>query len=598
LIDGTYASDFTLQGVSAPINIDQEEEKIFTVRFSPLGTSSRFARIVINSNDPNKPEESIILRGYGKQSNAPLISLDVGNIDFGNVEVTKYKEVSFTITNAGNSTLHIDSLNIVGVDKILFTISNGVSAPLDLNPGDSKQVKIKFLPTSIGSKSANIRIKHNAGGSPSIITFNGTGISAGITINPLSISFGEVNVNSTKDTNIIILNNGSATLTISNVQFAGTDASLFTASNAVTPIGIASGNSFSLNIRFSPNSSGSKSASLVITHNATGSPTIISLDGIGISPGFAVSPTSLSFGDVNVNESKELTMTILNNGSSTLTITNLKISGTDATQFVTVGATTPITITAGNNYALKIKFTPTSAGLKSASLELTHNAAINTSSVSLSGTGVALSPNISVNTTSIIFGPVMLNESKDTNLTIANTGNGVLTISSFTIAGTDASMFSIVNPTTPININPGANYILKLRFSPTSERVKTGNLIIAHNAPGSPTTVNLSGTGLGLSDISEGVSPNTFVLNQNYPNPFNPSTIIEYVLPEDSYITLKIYNSLGIELKVLINRRQSAGRYSIEWNPDLEVGGLPSGVYYYKLQTEKTMQVKKMMYVR
>jgi hypothetical protein len=605
LIDGTYASDFSLEGVSTPVNINQNEERTFTIKFDPLGLSSRFARLVINSNDPSKPEESIILRGFGKQSNAPVISVDANNIDFGNIEVNKYKEVSYTITNTGASTLHIDSLNIVGTDNTLFSISNSVIAPLDISPGGSKLVTIKFSPTSSGLKSANIRIKHNASGSPTIVTFSGTGITAGITINPLSVLFGDVKSNSSKDTNILILNNGSATLTISNVQFAGTDGGLFTMIDATTPVNITSGNSFSLKVRFTPNNSGSKSATLVITHNATGSPTIISLSGNGVNPGFAVNPSSLAFGNVTINTSKDSTLTILNNGTSTLTITNIKATGTDASLFVTVDATMPINISAGNTYTLKIKFTPTSAGLKSANLELTHNASASPSNVAISGTGVSLSPGISLSSTQITFGNVNLNKSKDTNLTISNTGNGILTVSSFTLAGTDASMYMVVNATTPININPGSNYILTVRFSPTSQGLKSANLIIAHNAVGSPTTVNLNGTG-SLPNIVESLPSNTYVLNQNYPNPFNPSTRIEYSLPENSNVILTIYNSLGIEIRVLVNQRQSAGRYSVEWSPDSETGGLPSGVYYYKLvvsganplQTDKIVQVKKMMYVR
>jgi hypothetical protein len=73
--------------------------------------------------------------------------------------------------------------------------------------------------------------------------------------------------------------------------------------------------------------------------------------------------------------------------------------------------------------------------------------------------------------------------------------------------------------------------------------------------------------------------PTTFSLEQNYPNPFNPSTDINFGLPEDAYVTLKIYNLLGEEVKVLLDRRETAGTKSVRFDG----GGLPSGLYFYRV---------------
>jgi len=71
----------------------------------------------------------------------------------------------------------------------------------------------------------------------------------------------------------------------------------------------------------------------------------------------------------------------------------------------------------------------------------------------------------------------------------------------------------------------------------------------------------------------------TFYLENNYPNPFNPSTVIRYEIGERRFVTLKVYNSLGEELKTLVNREQIAGIYEVQFN----AGGLSSGIYYYSL---------------
>jgi hypothetical protein len=91
-----------------------------------------------------------------------------------------------------------------------------------------------------------------------------------------------------------------------------------------------------------------------------------------------------------------------------------------------------------------------------------------------------------------------------------------------------------------------------------------------------------------------GVRPSTFRLIQNYPNPFNPSTIIEFVLPKISDVTLNIYNILGEKVSTLVSDRLSAGSYSYEW----DASDLSSGVYLYRLETEGFVETKKMILMR
>jgi photosystem II stability/assembly factor-like uncharacterized protein len=88
--------------------------------------------------------------------------------------------------------------------------------------------------------------------------------------------------------------------------------------------------------------------------------------------------------------------------------------------------------------------------------------------------------------------------------------------------------------------------------------------------------------------------PDKFSLSQNYPNPFNPLTRINYELPITNYIILKVYDALGNEVETLVNEKQSAGSYSVDFN----AASLPSGIYFYKLITEKFSETKKMILVK
>lgn len=107
------------------------------------------------------------------------------------------------------------------------------------------------------------------------------------------------------------------------------------------------------------------------------------------------------------------------------------------------------------------------------------------------------------------------------------------------------------------------------------------------------------GTGIGLvsTNAISGISsnnqniPNKFALMQNYPNPFNPVTIIDFALPQNANVTLKIYDILGKEIATLINSRLEAGTYKYEFN----ASGLTAGIYFYKLSAERYTETRKMI---
>lgn len=85
-----------------------------------------------------------------------------------------------------------------------------------------------------------------------------------------------------------------------------------------------------------------------------------------------------------------------------------------------------------------------------------------------------------------------------------------------------------------------------------------------------------------------------FQLNQNYPNPFNPTTRISYQIPNDGLVNLVVYNTLGQVVTELVNEPQTSGKYSLQFN----ASNLPSGVYFYKLQTGEFNKVNKMLLLK
>jgi len=88
--------------------------------------------------------------------------------------------------------------------------------------------------------------------------------------------------------------------------------------------------------------------------------------------------------------------------------------------------------------------------------------------------------------------------------------------------------------------------------------------------------------------------PIEYSLSQNYPNPFNPITKIQFEIPKDGLVNLKVYDVLGREVKNLINEVKSAGRYTVL----LEGSDLSSGVYFYRIESGDFVQVKRMILLK
>jgi hypothetical protein len=95
----------------------------------------------------------------------------------------------------------------------------------------------------------------------------------------------------------------------------------------------------------------------------------------------------------------------------------------------------------------------------------------------------------------------------------------------------------------------------------------------------------------GEQEQSKPIIPADFTLGQNYPNPFNPSTIITFEIPVNSYVSLKVYNSLGQVVAELGGREYSAGQHSVTFN----ASNLASGIYYYAMKAGEFCMVQKMI---
>jgi hypothetical protein len=109
-------------------------------------------------------------------------------------------------------------------------------------------------------------------------------------------------------------------------------------------------------------------------------------------------------------------------------------------------------------------------------------------------------------------------------------------------------------------------------------------------------TVHLKRMGIvtGIGPMKTARVPESFSLAQNFPNPFNPGTTISYQIPAQGHVTLKVFDVLGREIATLVNKDQIAGYKSVTW----DASNIPSGLYFYRLQTKDFTQTRKLLLMK
>jgi len=138
-------------------------------------------------------------------------------------------------------------------------------------------------------------------------------------------------------------------------------------------------------------------------------------------------------------------------------------------------------------------------------------------------------------------------------------------------------------------------YMYAMGFGVVSVNFKAGQDYGSHSLIGCYINGVLYGDTIltGINQISSEI-PSTYSLSQNYPNPFNPRTVIRCQLPVASNVLLKVYDVQGREIATLVNEKLNAGTYTVDWNGS----DFPSGVYFYRLQTDGYTETKRMTLIK
>jgi hypothetical protein len=172
------------------------------------------------------------------------------------------------------------------------------------------------------------------------------------------------------------------------------------------------------------------------------------------------------------------------------------------------------------------------------------------------------------------------------------TGDGEIVFQYKVVESPDTMTIGIENQSQ----NVGLLYVYNSNFNPTASEISNNHAIkFTTKSP----TVNSIITGVPGEDSNEPGANSGFILDQNRPNPFSNFTLINFSLPVQSTVRLEVYNINGELVRTLLDKQQSAGSHSIEWNGMNNFGNpVTSGVYFYRIQTDGSVQTRKMFMLK
>jgi hypothetical protein len=331
--------------------------------FQPTSAGAKSATLTVGS-------ATAPVTGTGVVSS---VTLTPSPLAFPSTAVGTSASLTLTVTNSGTVAVDASSASFGGANPTDFALGANTCTTA-LAPGSACTRVVTFAPTSVGAKSATLG---TAGASVSLA---GTAINP-LVISPSSANFGTVGVGTTSSAIAFTVTNvGSAATALPAATVTGTDAAQFPLPGTGSCVGastLAAGASCTVNGTFAPSSAGTKNATLSVGTATT------ALTGTGQVGSLTVTPSSLSFPNTPAGSTATLSLTVTANSGVAVVVPAPTFSGSNPGEFGLSSSTCPTPLPSGASCNLVIRFAPTSAGTKNATLSLSS------STVSLTGTATA-----------------------------------------------------------------------------------------------------------------------------------------------------------------------------------------------------------------
>ena len=318
------------------------------------------------------------------------------------------------------------------------------------------------------------------------ILLNISPAAANAVVSPASVNFGNQTVSMTSSAQAVILTNtGTAPLNLSSVSVGVNNGSATATNNCGTSV--AAGASCTVSVSWTPGSTGNMTGSLTFTDNASNSPQVVSLSGVGVTPTVILSPLKIIFSNqVVFTTSPPQTATLTNTGLGILSISKISASG----PFVQTN-NCGTTLASGASCTFTVAFKPTTIGTSTGSIVITDNGPKSLQTLSLTGFGTY----INLTPTTLNFGNQTVGtKSASKRIVLINKGSVAVSIAGISFTGTNAADFAETN-TCGTSVAAGASCSITVTFTPSATGNRAATLSLTDNGGASPQKVSVAGTG-------------------------------------------------------------------------------------------------------
>ena len=368
---------FSVSGVAVPFTLPAGQSAALQATFAPAAAGAATGSVTIAS-DAQTTSSSVALSGTGVNATYTMV-LNPTSVVFGNLNVGSAAKQTVQLSNTGNTSFTVTQVAAAGAGVSV----SGLAVPATIAPSQGVPLTVTFAPTTGGAVAGSITVT-NDGGVNVVGAVTGTGVQAGLSATPTSVSFGSVVTGSTNSQTIQLKNTGTASLSVSQVAATGSG---FSVSGASVPLTLAPGQTSTFNVQYAPTTAGAVNGSVSVVSNAPNSPAAVSLSGTGVDATrtLSVSPSNLSFGSVNDGSTASQGFTVTNTGNSNVSISGMSATGAG---YSIVSGGSAVTLSPNQSASVSVQFAPTVAGSVSGAVSILSNAT-GSSGVTLSGTGVA-----------------------------------------------------------------------------------------------------------------------------------------------------------------------------------------------------------------
>jgi hypothetical protein len=424
------------------------------------------------------------------------------SLTFGPVAVGVSQTKPVALLNSGSTALTITQVSLNGSS---FS-TPGLVLPIKLSAGQNIPINVTFAAQTTASVNGTMSVtatgstrggkgwKSSSGVTTASVALSGSGTSQGqLGVSPASLNFGGVQVGSTQTLPVQVTNAGGTSFTLSQANVSGSG---YTVQGLVLPLTLAAGQTAGFSVKFTPQAAGSVSGSVGLVSDAVNSNVSIPLTGSGLTAGsLSASPSSLTFGNVQISTNKKLTTTISNTGGTSVTISQATVSGGGMS---VSGLTLPLTLAAGQTATATVTFAPASGGSVSGNLVITSNGSNPTLAIPVSGVGTTAGT-LAASPASLAFGNVQTGTNASLSETVTNTGGMNVTI---TQAATSGGAYSLSGLTLPKTLAPGQGVTFTVKCSPTVSGYTNGTVTVVSDASNPSLSIPASGTAVSAGVLA------------------------------------------------------------------------------------------------